>query len=63
MDCKKLADTVWHHALAHIQDQFETDGGFADIYFNGGDCAREKFIKQIFEDYAEAEKERSGRND
>lgn len=65
MSPKKLAEEAWHIALAHIQDHYETDGGFADIYFDDGaiKSGREKVVKTIFENYAEAEQARSGKDD
>lgn len=51
-----LAENAIHKALAHIQDQFSTDGGFADVYFDGGELAEFKQMRDTLLEYIEAER-------
>ena len=51
-----LAENAIHKALAHIQDEFLTDGGFADLYFDGGELPEFKQMRDTLVEYIEAEK-------
>ena len=50
-----LAENGIHKALAHIQDEFLTDGGFADVYFDGGELPEFKQMRDTLVEYIEAE--------
>jgi hypothetical protein len=52
-----LAENAIHKALAHIQDQFLTDGGYADAYFESGELREFKEMRQLLAEYIEAEQE------